>query len=256
MGWRIDSASRSELPDPHKDLEHHLRVLLICRDRVLRSALTSTLRANAYTVSQSGGCFAARGDGVGDNVDLLLLEIGLADLDGLDVIDRIRQSGSTVPIVVMSSWADEAAKVQAFDLGADDYLTKPFGIEELLARIRALWRYRSQPVYRLRGSANTLTVGDLQLDLYGPNVSVRQTGMKLAPKEHELLRLLMTHAGKVLTHDYILRNIWHGDNANNIQYLRIYVSSIRQKIELDPKRPRILLTEQGIGYTIVRPVAA
>ncbi len=176
--------------------------------------------------------------------DLIVLDLGLPDIDGLEVIGRIRAAGSTIPIIVLSSRNDEAAKVDALDLGADDYVTKPFGIDELLARIRAAQRHRLQR----EGEAPVFHSGDLMVDLVRRIVTVRGKEVKFSPREYAVLRLLVQHAGKVLTHKMILREVWGGDT--DVQYLRIYIRALRQKIEPDPERPSHILTETGVGYRL------
>src|SRR6516225_8718588 len=159
----------------------------------------------------------------------------------------IRARDDSVPIVVLSSRDDEAGKVQALDSGADDYVTKPFGMDELLARMRAALRHQLQahgerPIFRL---------GDLSVDLVRRIVKVGDKDVKLSPKEYELLRLLVQHAGKVLTHKFLLGHLW--DDLTDAQYLRVYVRQVRQKIETDPERPQYILTETGIGYRLRAP---
>jgi len=149
-----------------------------------------------------------------------------------------------VPIVVLSSRGDEAGKVQALDLGADDYLTKPFGMEELLARMRTALRHQLQ----VHGERPVFRCGDLSVDLVRRIVRVGEKEIKLSPKEYDLLRVLVQHAGKVLTHRYLLHELW--DESTDAQYLRVYVRQLRQKIEVDPERPQYILTETGVGYRL------
>ena len=156
----------------------------------------------------------------------------------------MRERNRSVPIVVLSGRDDEAGKVQALDFGADDYVTKPFGMEELLARLRAAVRHQLQ----VHGERPIFTVGDLSVDLVRRIVKVYDKKIKLSPKEYELLRLLVQHAGKVLTHKVLLAELWGG--LTDIQYLRMYVRQLRQKIEADPERPQYILTEAGIGYRL------
>jgi two-component system KDP operon response regulator KdpE len=226
------------------DGQPRTRVLVVDDEPAIRRMLAVALEPAGFIITQTESGSAALDVVRRDEADLLLLDLGLPDLDGLDVIRRIRGSGSTVPIIVLSSRADESGKVEAFDLGADDYLTKPFGMDELLARIRALQRYRLQP----QVPPTVLEAGSLRVNLNRRTVTVRGTEVKLSPREYDLLRLMITHAGKVLTHAFILRNVW--GSGTDIQYLRIYISSIRRKIELSPEQPRILLTEQGVGYRL------
>ena len=174
--------------------------------------------------------------------DLVILDLGLPDIDGLELLRMIRARNERVPIVVLSSRDDEAGKVQALDLGADDYITKPFGMEELLARMRAAVRHQLQ----IQGERPIFRIGDLSVDLVRRIVTVRGETVKLSPKEYDLLRVLVQHAGKVLTHKFLLSELW--DALTDTQYLRVYVRQLRQKIEADPERPQYLLTETGIGY--------
>ena len=174
--------------------------------------------------------------------DLVILDLGLPDIDGLELLRMIRARNERVPIVVLSSRDDEAGKVQALDLGADDYVTKPFGMEELLARMRAAVRHQLQ----IQGERPIFRIGDLSVDLVRRIVTVRGETVKLSPKEYDLLRVLVQHAGKVLTHKFLLSELW--DALTDTQYLRVYVRQLRQKIEADPERPQCLLTETGIGY--------
>jgi two-component system KDP operon response regulator KdpE len=150
-----------------------------------------------------------------------------------------------VPIIVLTSRTDEAGKVEALDLGADDYVTKPFGMDELLARMRAALRHRLQE----EGERPVFHSGDLTVDLVRRIVTVRGAEVKLSPREYDLLRLLIAHAGKVLTHRFMLKEVWGGGDAD-VQYLRIYIRQLRQKIEPDPERPLHIVTETGVGYRL------
>jgi len=225
--------------------QSHLRILVVDDEPGMRRLLQLGLTSDGHIVSETD-----RGTGALEAVrrreaDLILLDLGLPDLDGLQVIKRIRYAKSYVPIIVLSNRGDEAAKVAALDRGADDYITKPFGIDELLARIRVLRRYRVQP----QADQTVLTVGDLDLNLVRRNVTVRGFEVRLAPREYELLRLLMTHAGKVLTHGFILRQVW-GTKEAGVQYLRIYIRALRQKIDVNPDRSSLIVTEPGVGYRL------
>ena len=168
-------------------------------------------------------------------------------MDGLDLLRRIRHRQSDLPIVVLSSRGDEAGKVAALDLGADDYVTKPFGMEELFARMRAAMRHQLQ----VHGERPVFHVGDLSVDLVRRIVKLGDKEVRLSPKEYDLLRLLVQHAGKVLTHRFLLQELW--DEPTDPQYLRVYVRQLRQKIETDPERPQYLMTEIGIGYRLRAP---
>jgi len=163
---------------------------------------------------------------------------------GHELLRMIRGRNESVPIVVLSSRGDEAGKVQALDLGADDYLTKPFGMDELLARMRAALRHQLQ----VHGERPVFRSGDLAVDLVRRIVKVGEREVKLSPKEYDLLRVLVQHAGKVLTHRFLLKELWN--ELTDAQYLRVYVRQLRQKIEADPERPQFVLTETGIGYRL------
>ncbi len=173
-----------------------------------------------------------------------MLDLSLPDIDGFEVIRRLREAGNAMPIIVLSSRTDEEGKVAALDLGADDFVTKPFGIDELLARIRAALRHRLQQ----QGERPLFRSGDLAVDLVRRIVTVAGVEVKLSPREYDLLRLLVAHAGKVLTHKFLLREVWGSDT--DVQYLRIYIRALRQKIEADPQQPQHILTEQGVGYRL------
>jgi two-component system, OmpR family, KDP operon response regulator KdpE len=184
---------------------------------------------------------------MGSKPDLVILDLGLPDMQGMDLLRQMRAQNESVPIVVLSSRGDEAAKVAALDFGADDYVTKPFGMEELLARIRAALRHQLQ----VHGERPVFREGNLTVDLVRRLVKVGDKDVKLSPKEYELLRVLVQHAGKVLTHKFLLRELWN--DLTDSQYLRVYVRQLRQKIETDPERPQHILTETGIGYRLRAP---
>ncbi len=221
-----------------------LRVLVVEDDPPIRRFLRTSLGAQGYQVLEAETGNGALGLFARAAPDFVVLDLGLPDIDGLEVIRRLRAQGSAVPIIVLSSRGDEAGKVQALDLGADDYVTKPFGLDELLARLRAAERHRLQQ----QGEKPVFRSGDLAVDLVRRQVTVRGQEVKLTPREYDLLRLLVAHAGKVLTHKFILREVWGGET--DVQYLRIYVRSLRQKIEPDPERPRHVVTETGVGYRL------
>jgi two-component system, OmpR family, KDP operon response regulator KdpE len=176
--------------------------------------------------------------------DLVILDLGLPDIQGMELLRMLRARNEGVPIVVLSSRGDEVGKVQALDLGADDYVTKPFGMDELLARMRAALRHQLQ----VHGERPVFRTGDLSVDLVRRIVKVGKREVKLSPKEYELLRALVQHAGKVLTHKFLLGELW--DELTDAQYLRVYVRQLRQKIEIDPERPQYVLTETGVGYRL------
>jgi two-component system KDP operon response regulator KdpE len=223
-----------------------IKVLVVDDEPPIRKLLQMGLHAHGYEILEAPNGRIAL-ELMAQSPDLVILDLGLPDARGLDLITAVRQRQEGVPIVVLSSRDDEAGKVQALDLGADDYVTKPFGMDELLARMRAALRHRLQ----VQGERPVFKVGDLSVDLVRRIVKLGEQEVKLSPKEYELLRLLVQHAGKVLTHKYLLSNLW--DEPTDTQYLRVYVRQLRQKIEADPEQPHYLLTETGIGYRLRAP---
>jgi two-component system KDP operon response regulator KdpE len=222
-------------------------VLVVDDEPAIRRFLRTSLSAQDFEVTEAVDAGSALDLIRRAPIDLLVLDLGLPDRDGFAVIRQLREGGSMLPIVVLSSRTDEAGKVAALDLGADDYVTKPFGIEELLARIRAALRHRLQQ----QGERPVFRSGDLMVDLVKRLVTVRGAEVKLSPREYNLLRLLVSHAGKVLTHKFILHELWSGES--DVQYLRIYIRALRQKIEPDPEQPHYIQTEQGVGYRLRAP---
>jgi two-component system KDP operon response regulator KdpE len=221
-----------------------LNVLVVDDELFIRRFLRTSLTSQRYHVLEADDGASALATLKDNVVDVLVLDLGLPGMDGFEVIRQLRASGSAVPIIVLSSRADEAGKVKALDLGADDYITKPFGVDELLARIRAAVRHRLQE----EGERPIFQSGNLSVDLVGRIVLVRGKEVKLTPREYSLLRLLIAHAGKVLTHRFILHEIWGIES--DVQYLRVYMRSLRQKVEDDPARPKLITTEQGVGYRL------
>jgi two-component system, OmpR family, KDP operon response regulator KdpE len=219
-------------------------ILVVEDEPPIRRLLRNTLGVQSYRVLE-----AANGrDGLAQlrdaHPDIVILDLGLPDMDGLEFIREVRK-GSAVPIVVLSSRDDEKGKVEALDSGADDYVTKPFGAEELVARIRAALRHRLQE----EGVRPVFRSGDLSVDLVHRQVAVRGAALHLSPKEYEILAQLVRHAGKVLTHRHLMKEVWGGET--DAQYLRVYIRQLRQKIEPDPERPTHILTESGVGYRLV-----
>ena len=223
-----------------------LHVLVIDDEPPIRKLLRMGLAAQGYQTTEAANGKAAL-ELLADGPDLVILDLGLPDVEGLELLRTIRERNDKVPIVVLSSRSDERAKVEALDFGADDYLTKPFGMDELLARMRAALRHQLQ----VHGERPIFRLGDLSVDLVRRIVKLRDEEVKLSPKEYELLRILVQHAGKVLTHRFLLSELW--DPLTDAQYLRVYVRQLRQKIETDPERPQYLLTETGIGYRLRAP---
>jgi two-component system, OmpR family, KDP operon response regulator KdpE len=223
-----------------------LRVLVIDDEPPIRKLLRMGLSTQGYQVLEAPTGKIAL-EKLADNPGLVILDLGLPDIQGLDLLRMIRGRNENVPIVVLSSRGDEAGKVQALDLGADDYVTKPFGMDELLARMRAAVRHQLQT----HGERPVFRVGELSVDLVRRVVKLGDKEVKLSPKEYELLRAFVQHAGKVLTHKYLLGELW--DELTDAQYLRVYIRQLRQKIETDPERPEYIFTETGIGYRLRSP---
>jgi len=222
------------------------KILVVDDEPPIRKLLRMGLTSQGYEVLEAPNGKAAL-ELLARKPALVILDLGLPDVDGHDLLQTIRQRQESLPIVVLSSRGDEAGKVKALDLGADDYVTKPFGMEELLARMRAAMRHQLQ----VHGERPVFQVGDLSVDLVRRIVKVGDREVKLSPKEYELLRLLVQHAGKVLTHKFLIQELW--DEPTDPQYLRVYVRQLRQKIEADPERPNYIMTEIGIGYRLRAP---
>jgi two-component system KDP operon response regulator KdpE len=223
-----------------------LKILIVDDEPPIRKLLRMGLTTQGYQVLEATNGKTAL-ELLGKEPDLVILDLGLPDIQGHELLRMIRARNESVPVVVLSSRGDEAGKVQALDFGADDYVTKPFGMDELLARMRAALRHQLQ----VHGERPVFRVGELSVDLVRRIVKVGSKDVKLSPKEYDLLRLLVQHAGKVLTHKYLLAELW--DAQTDAQYLRVYVRQLRQKIEADPERPQFVLTETGIGYRLRAP---
>ena len=174
--------------------------------------------------------------------DIVILDLGLPDIDGIEVTKRLREWSAT-PVIILSVRNDEAEKIHALDVGADDYLTKPFGVGELLARLRVALRHRTP-----ESPGATLTAGELAVDLARRLVTVAGEPIQLTPTEYDLLRVLMTHAGKVLTHRQLLREVWGAAYESETHLLRVNISNLRRKIEREPARPQFIVNEPGVGY--------
>ncbi|MDR3468789.1 MAG: response regulator transcription factor [Xanthobacteraceae bacterium] len=223
-----------------------LKILVVDDEPPIRKLLRMGLSTQGYQILEAPSGKVAL-ELLAQNPNLVILDLGLPDIQGHDLLRMIRARNDSVPIVVLSSRGDEAGKVQALDLGADDYVTKPFGMDELLARIRAALRHQLQ----VQGERPIFRTGDLTVDLVRRIVKVGDKEVKLSPKEYELLRVLVQHAGKVLTHRFLLGELW--DDLTDAQYLRVYVRQLRQKIEGNAEQPRYILTEAGIGYRLRAP---
>lgn len=220
------------------------RILIVDDELPIQRFLHTALDTGEFSLHQAENGHAALAAAVAKRPDVILLDLGLPDMDGIEVIKRIRE-WSQVPIIVLSVRDREDDKVGALDAGADDYLSKPFGVGELLARIRAALRRTLQdapePVF---------TNGALEVDLTRRRVTVHGEEVQLTPTEYDLLRLLVSHAGKVLTHSQILRQIWGVAYLEQPHVLRVNISNLRRKIEADQSRPRYIVTEPGVGYRL------
>jgi len=223
-------------------------ILIVDDEPAIRRFLRTSLMAQNFAVVEAETARAAIAAIERDKPDLAILDLGLPDMDGIELVRRLRASGD-LPILVLSVRDDERGKVAALDLGADDYITKPFGMEELIARVRTALRHR----YQAQGEQPVFVSGDLSVDLVRRIVKLRGQEIKLSPREYEVLTLLVAHAGKVLTHRHILTQVWGPAHVDDAQYLRVAIRSLRQKIEADPAQPRFVQTESGVGYRLRMP---
>jgi len=222
------------------------KILVVDDEPPIRKLLRMGLSSQGYDVLEASDGRSAL-ELLAKKPALVILDLGLPDIDGHDLLRRIRLREEALPIIVLSSRGDEAGKVAALDLGADDYVTKPFGMDELFARIRAAMRHQLQE----HGERPLFQVGDLRVDLVRRIVKVGDKEVRLSPKEYDLLRLLVQHAGKVLTHRFLIQELWN--EPADPQYLRVYVRQLRRKIEADPERPQYVMTELGVGYRLRAP---
>ena len=221
-------------------------ILIVDDEPPIRKLLRMGLTSQGYQVLEAANGKSAL-EQLRQKPALVVLDLGLPDVDGLELLRRIRHRHSDLPVIVLSSRGDEAGKVAALDLGADDYITKPFGMDELFARMRTAMRHQLQ----VHGERPVFQLGDLSVDLVRRIVKLGDREVKLSPKEYDLLRLLVQHAGKVLTHRFLIQELWH--EPTDPQYLRVYVRQLRQKIEADAERPQYIMTEIGIGYRLRAP---
>jgi two-component system KDP operon response regulator KdpE len=221
------------------------RVLVVDDEAAILRFLKPALEANGYEMTSAGSIAEALKRIAAESPDVVLLDLGLPDGDGKDVIRRARE-WSDLPIIVLSAREREAEKIEALDLGADDYVNKPFNVGELMARMRTALRHRMQR----QAEVPVLRVGGLEVDAVRHRVTRANNELKLTPKEFELLSFLARHAGRVVTHKQILTAVWGPAHTEDTQYLRVYIGQLRQKIEEHPNDPNIILTEPGIGYRI------
>jgi two-component system, OmpR family, KDP operon response regulator KdpE len=232
-------ASSDQIPGP--------AVVLIEDEPQIRRFLRAALTGHGYRLFEAGSGEDGLIEAATRQPDLVILDLGLPDLDGLGVLARLRE-WTSVPVIVLSARGQERDKIAALDGGADDYVSKPFSVGELLARMRAALRHRSQ--LKEGAVATTFAVGDLSVDLARRHVLVGDREIHLTPIEYKLLTTLIRHAGKVLTHRQLLKEVWGPAHTEDSQNLRFYVAQLRRKLEAVPARPRYLLTEPGVGYRL------
>lgn len=228
-----------------------LTVLIVDDEPAIRRFLRTSLKAAEYRVVEAADAAGALDAITAEKPDLLILDLGLPDKSGLDLISELRAPApqAALPIIVLSARDDERSKIEALDRGADDYISKPFGMAELMARMRAALRH----AFQAQGEQPVFLSGDLSVDLVRRRVARGGREVKLSPKEFELLRHLVLHAGKVLMHRHLLREVWGPAQVDEVQYLRVFIRSLRQKLEPDPTRPTHILTEPGVGYRLQLP---
>ena len=245
----IEQHARTRASDKEPDASQALTpsILVIEDEPPLQKFLHVTLTSNNYKVIESLNGESGLRHAANDQPDLIILDLGLPDIDGMEVMKRIRE-WSAIPIIVVSARGKEQDKVVALDAGADDYLTKPFGVPELLARVRVALRHMAaanqetgDPVFE---------VGDLRVDLARREVAVRGAPVHLTPTEFRLLSALVKHAGRVLTHRQLLHEVWGPGSGDERQYVRVYMNQLREKLESDVTKPEYLLTESGVGYRL------
>jgi len=221
------------------------RVLIVEDDRPLRTTLAATLKAEGYAVSESGSVTSARQRVGAEAIDLVVLDLGLPDADGITLLNEMREQSNLTPVIVLTARDDEASKVRALDAGADDYVTKPFGVAELLARIRSALRHGVQA----RGALPVVNVQDVEIDLARRSVSRAGRVLRLSRKEFDLLAELAASPGKPVSHERLLEAVWGAPDAD-IRYLRVYVGQVREKLGDDTQHPRLLHSEPGYGYRL------
>jgi len=220
-------------------------ILVIEDEPQMRRFLKASLESHDYRIVEAVTAREGLAQATGRNPDVILLDLGLPDLDGIELTRRLRE-WSTTPVIVISARGREQDKIAALDAGADDYLTKPFGLGELLARLRVALRR----VASAEDGDPVFTVGDLKVDLAARLVYRRGAEVHLTPIEYKLLTTLVRHAGKVITHRQLLKEAWGPNAVEHLHYVRVYMTQLRHKLEDEPSRPRYLLTESGVGYRL------
>jgi two-component system KDP operon response regulator KdpE len=222
-------------------------IVVIEDEAQIRRFLRTTLTSEGYQVIEAETGKQGLSEAATRKPDLIILDLGLPDMDGVEVVKGVR-AWSSVPVIILSARSQESDKISALDAGADDYLVKPFGIGELLARIRVALRHVSSTANR--EEEGVFSVDDLKVDMIHRKVTVSGTEVHLTPIEYRLLIVLVKHAGKVLTHRLLLKEVWGPNHVDRAHYLRIYMGNLRHKLEKEPARPRFLLTEVGVGYRL------
>jgi two-component system KDP operon response regulator KdpE len=222
----------------------NMKILIVDDEASIRRFLRVTLTSQAYMVLEASTGNEALSRVAEDKPDIVILDLGLPDIDGVEVT-RLLREWTQMPIIILSVRGAESDKIAALDAGADDYLTKPFGVGELLARLRAALRRTA----RIAGEP-VFTSGNLKVDLSRRRVTMENHEVQLTPHEYGLLRVLVTHAGKVLTHRHLLREVWGAEYGDEFHMLHVNISNLRRKIESDPARPQLIITEPGVGYRL------
>jgi len=225
-------------------------ILVVEDDPPIRKFLRASLQTQGYRILEVDKGREALSQTASHVPDMIILDLGLPDMDGLTVIQELRQWFSA-PIIVVSARGQERAKVEALDVGADDYLTKPFGVGELLARIRVAFRHSVAARNSDDAQTSELEIGSMRIDLSRRKVTIDGRKIHLTPTEYKLVALLAKNAGKVLTHKALLREVWGPGSLTETQYLRVFMANLRRKLEVDPAQPRYLMTEIGVGYRLV-----
>lgn len=223
---------------------NNIKVLIVDDEDAIRRFLRVALTSQSYTVLEAASGYDALSIAATHKPDLVILDLGLPDIDGIEVT-RLLREWTQIPIIILSVRGSEKDKIAALDVGADDYLTKPFGVGELLARLRAAMRHIAQT-----NGEPVFTFGSLKVDLARRQVLVAEHEVQLTPNEYQLLRRFVTHAGKVLTHRYLLREVWGIEYGDELHMLHVNISNLRRKIEPDPSRPQFIVTEPGVGYRL------
>jgi len=225
-----------------------IKVLVVDDEPPIRRLLRAGLATQDYNVREAASVEEALRAIKADAPDVVLLDLGLPGRNGMDLLTELRNKEASFPVLIISSRTDEAGIVQALELGADDYITKPFGMKEVIARVRVAIRHRLQQ----QGERPVFQVGGLKVDLVRRIVTVHDQEVKLSPREYEILRVLVQHAGKVLTHRFIIHEVW-GGGTTEAQNLRVHIRQLRQKLEDDPEQPSLIHTETGVGYRLQAP---